>query len=111
MLFAHIEIHEFHCRFHWRPGSVAFWDNRCVQHHALWDDYSRSAGAACVSPSRATSRSNHRGCDNVQDQRMQMFANHAGVNMNFPAGSVIFREGFDPGDSPLCSFNRAWSRC
>jgi CRP/FNR family cyclic AMP-dependent transcriptional regulator len=28
---------------------------------------------------------------------MQMFAKNAGINMNFPAGSVIFREG-DPGD-------------
>ena len=28
---------------------------------------------------------------------MQMFAKNAGVNMNFPSGSVIFREG-DPGD-------------
>ncbi|MDP6391146.1 MAG: TauD/TfdA family dioxygenase [Alphaproteobacteria bacterium] len=30
---------EFQCRFHWRPNSVAFWDNRCVQHHAMWDYY------------------------------------------------------------------------
>jgi taurine dioxygenase len=36
-LFRHIETPEFHCRFRWRPGSVAFWDNRCAQHHALWD--------------------------------------------------------------------------
>jgi taurine dioxygenase len=39
LLFAHIETPEFHCRFHWQPGSVAFWDNRCAQHHALWDYY------------------------------------------------------------------------
>jgi taurine dioxygenase len=39
MLFRHIETPEFHCRFRWQPGSVAFWDNRCVQHHALWDYY------------------------------------------------------------------------
>ena len=39
MLFSHIEQPEFHCRFKWRVGSVAFWDNRCVQHHALWDYY------------------------------------------------------------------------
>jgi len=37
MLYRHIETPEFHCRFKWRPGSVAFWDNRCVQHHAMWD--------------------------------------------------------------------------
>ena len=37
MLFAHIEVPEFQCRFHWQPGSVAFWDNRCVQHRAIWD--------------------------------------------------------------------------
>ena len=39
MLFAHIESPEFQCRFQWRPGSLAFWDNRCAQHHALWDYY------------------------------------------------------------------------
>jgi taurine dioxygenase len=27
----------FQVRFRWRPHSVAFWDNRCTQHHALWD--------------------------------------------------------------------------
>jgi taurine dioxygenase len=39
MLFRHIETPEFNVRFHWQPGSVAFWDNRCTQHHALWDYY------------------------------------------------------------------------
>ena len=28
---------EFQCRFRWTPGSVAFWDNRCVQHLAVFD--------------------------------------------------------------------------
>jgi taurine dioxygenase len=37
MLYRHIETPEFQCRFRWAPGSVAFWDNRCVQHQALWD--------------------------------------------------------------------------
>jgi taurine dioxygenase len=42
LLFAHVETPEFQCRFHWLPDSVAFWDNRCVQHHALWDYYPHS---------------------------------------------------------------------
>jgi len=28
---------EFVCRFTWRPGSLAFWDNRCTQHFAIND--------------------------------------------------------------------------
>jgi len=28
---------EFQVRFQWKPHSVAFWDNRAVQHKALWD--------------------------------------------------------------------------
>jgi taurine dioxygenase len=39
MLFRHIEQPQFQCRFQWQPGSLAFWDNRCTQHHALWDYY------------------------------------------------------------------------
>jgi taurine dioxygenase len=39
MLFRHVETPEFQCRFRWQPRSVAFWDNRCVQHHAMWDYY------------------------------------------------------------------------
>jgi taurine dioxygenase len=39
MLYRHIETPEFHCRFKWQAGSIAFWDNRCAQHHAIWDYY------------------------------------------------------------------------
>jgi taurine dioxygenase len=37
MLFRHVETPAFMCRFKWQPGSIAFWDNRSTQHHALWD--------------------------------------------------------------------------
>jgi len=36
-LLDHVRSPEFQCRFHWQPGSVAFWDNRCVQHYAVAD--------------------------------------------------------------------------
>ncbi len=38
-LFEHIEKPDFQCRFRWRSNSVAFWDNRCTMHLALWDYY------------------------------------------------------------------------
>jgi taurine dioxygenase len=28
---------EYQCRFHWEPHSIAFWDNRAVQHYASSD--------------------------------------------------------------------------
>ena len=36
-LYAHASRPEFTCRFQWRAGSVAFWDNRCAMHLALND--------------------------------------------------------------------------
>jgi taurine dioxygenase len=36
-LFQHQVRPEFTCRFAWRPGSIAFWDNRCVQHNPVND--------------------------------------------------------------------------
>jgi taurine dioxygenase len=36
-LYDHAENPLFQCRFRWRPYSIAFWDNRCVQHRAMWD--------------------------------------------------------------------------
>jgi taurine dioxygenase len=36
-LYAHCARPEFQCRFQWDVGSIAFWDNRCTQHHAMWD--------------------------------------------------------------------------
>ncbi len=36
-LYEHMENPLFQCRFRWRPNSIAFWDNRCAQHRAMWD--------------------------------------------------------------------------
>ncbi len=38
MLYRHCLRPEFSCRFHWKVGAVAFWDNRATMHYAL-DDY------------------------------------------------------------------------
>ena len=37
MLFEHQTQPEFTCRFEWRPGSLAFWDNRCTLHYPVND--------------------------------------------------------------------------
>ena len=36
-LFSHQRQDEFTCRFQWKPGSVAFWDNRSMQHYPIND--------------------------------------------------------------------------
>ena len=36
-LYQHCANPNFQVRFQWRAHSVAFWDNRCVQHRAMWD--------------------------------------------------------------------------
>ncbi|MCB1740253.1 MAG: TauD/TfdA family dioxygenase [Gammaproteobacteria bacterium] len=36
-LMQHATRPEFTCRFHWAPGSLALWDNRCVLHLAIND--------------------------------------------------------------------------
>jgi taurine dioxygenase len=39
MLHEHCAMADFQVRFRWQPTAVAFWDNRCVQHLAIWDYY------------------------------------------------------------------------
>ena len=36
-LYQHAVRPEFTCRYRWRANSIAFWDNRCVQHNAIND--------------------------------------------------------------------------
>jgi taurine dioxygenase len=36
-LYQHAANPLFQCRFRWRENSIAFWDNRCTQHRAMWD--------------------------------------------------------------------------
>ena len=40
LLFRHVEANpKLCCRVHWSPNTLTFWDNRCTQHHAIWDYY------------------------------------------------------------------------
>ncbi|MFD7018640.1 TauD/TfdA dioxygenase family protein [Streptomyces sp. NPDC059928] len=45
-----------HCRVRWTPGTLVFWDNRCVQHHAIWDyfPYTRYGRRVAIQGHRPT---------------------------------------------------------
>ena len=47
-LFRHVTRPEFQCRFQWRKNSIAFWDNRAVQHYAVWDYFPEKRAGARV---------------------------------------------------------------
>jgi len=36
-LFDYVEQPEFQIRYRWKPNDLALWDNRCLQHFAIWD--------------------------------------------------------------------------
>ena len=64
MLYEHMTNPKFTCRFHWEPGSLAFWDNRATAHIVPTDvppEYERSmqritlAGDIPVGPDGSTS--------------------------------------------------------
>ena len=60
-LFRHCAKPEFHCRFQWRKNSIAFWDNRCAQHLAIWDYYpeTRHGYRVTIKGDRPFYRANH----------------------------------------------------
>lgn len=37
------------CRVRWEPNTLTMWDNRCTQHHAVWDYYPHTRHAQRVS--------------------------------------------------------------
>jgi taurine dioxygenase len=49
-LYRHCANPNFQVRFQWRAHSVAFWDNRCTQHMAVWDyfPHTRSGWRATI---------------------------------------------------------------
>lgn len=50
MLFRHIAMTpRLHCRVGSEPNTLNFWDNRCTQHHAIWDYYPYSRRGERVS--------------------------------------------------------------
>jgi taurine dioxygenase len=53
-LFEHMANPLFQCRFRWTENAIAFWDNRCVQHHAMWDywPHTRSGNRVTVKGDR-----------------------------------------------------------
>ncbi|MCH9673293.1 MAG: TauD/TfdA family dioxygenase [Gammaproteobacteria bacterium] len=43
ILFRHIDsTARLYCQVEWEPNTLTFWDNRCTQHHAVWDYYPHS---------------------------------------------------------------------
>ena len=36
-LFQHCEKTDFQIRYRWNKNDMAFWDNRCTLHKAIWD--------------------------------------------------------------------------
>jgi taurine dioxygenase len=53
-LYQHAENPLFQCRFRWSENAIAFWDNRCVQHRAMWDywPHTRSGNRVTVQGDR-----------------------------------------------------------
>ena len=49
-LFEHIATEvRLPCRVRWEPKTLTFWDNRCTQHHAVWDYFPQTRHGERVS--------------------------------------------------------------
>ena len=48
-LYQHAEKPDFQIRFRWQKDAVAFWDNRAVQHLAIWDYFPQTRSGSRVS--------------------------------------------------------------
>ena len=42
LLADHIKDPRFHCRWRWRPGDLAIWDERCTNHRSAGDYFPQS---------------------------------------------------------------------
>ena len=50
MLYRHIDsTPRLWCRVSWHPNTLTFWDNRCTQHHAVWDYFPHTRSGERVS--------------------------------------------------------------
>ena len=56
-LIDHCNKPEWTCRFRWRAHSIAFWDNRCTHHKAIWDYWPNIRSGAIENPGRGHGRS------------------------------------------------------
>jgi taurine dioxygenase len=54
LLFEHVKSPILSCRVRWTPNTLVFWDNRCTQHHAVWDyfPYSRYGERVTINGTR-----------------------------------------------------------
>lgn len=48
LLFGMVAKPMLSCRVRWTPNTLVFWDNRCTQHHAVWDYYPHARHARRV---------------------------------------------------------------
>ena len=53
-LFEHSVRPEFTCRFQWRVGSLALWDNRCAMHNPINDYHGHTRTMHRITPRRET---------------------------------------------------------